>query len=62
MFLIFREHGREVRRERIQNLEREHREIAIRLSKNKSEMQKAAEILSANINRTIVDTISAHRL
>jgi hypothetical protein len=47
---------------KILELERSIREAEIVLSKRKANLQKMAEVLSCNLNRIVVDTISQHRL
>lgn len=47
---------------KILDLERAIREVEITLQRRKANLQKMAEILSVNLNRVIVDTISGHRL
>jgi len=51
-----------MQRARILDLEKELREKSLHLQRRKTEMQKIAEVLSASVNREIVNTISLHRL
>lgn len=47
---------------KILELERSIREAEIILQKRKANLQKMAEVLSCNLNRVIVETVSQHRL
>lgn len=44
------------------NLEREIRETEILIQQKRANLQRMAEVISSNVNRTIIDTLSKHRL
>ena len=47
---------------KVVNLEREIRDTELILQQKRSSLQKMAEIISSNVNRTIVGTLSKFRL
>jgi hypothetical protein len=53
---------KEQQHSKIVNLEREIREAEIILQTKRTRLQKMAEILSSNVNKAIVDTLSKQRL
>ena len=47
---------------KIVNLEREIRETEILIQQKRANLQRMAEVISSNVNRAIIDTLSKHRL